>query len=101
MRFRTNSTSDLRAEVRICQILSSEVLRTSFSKHSVVPNQRDFPQDSVHNSSACLESQLGIWTPLVTCPIGTSSSDQRGNKGAKRCRLTFPWRRLTPLMAPL
>jgi hypothetical protein len=36
-----------------------------------------------------------MWTPLVTCPIGTSSSGQRGNRGRKRRRLTFPCRRLT------
>ena len=36
------------------------------------------------------ESQLGMWTPLVTCPTGTSASGQRGNSGAKMRRLTSP-----------
>ena len=40
-----------------------------------------------------------MWTPFVTCPTGTSSSGQRGKSGAKRRRLTFPCRRLTPLTA--
>ena len=39
---------------------------------------------------------MGTWTPLVTWPIGTSSSGQRGKSGWKRRRLTFPCRRLTP-----
>ena len=45
----------------------------SCSRVSVVPSQRSFPQASVQRSSAAAESQLGIWTPLVTCPTGTSS----------------------------
>ena len=42
-----------------------------------------------------------MWTPLVTCPTGTSSSGQCGKSGSKRCRLTCPCKRLTPLTAPL
>jgi hypothetical protein len=73
----------------------------SCSRVSVVPSQRSFPQASVQRSSAGAESQVGMWTPLVTCPTGTSSSGQRGNRGRKRRRLTFPCKRLTPLTAPL
>ena len=73
----------------------------SCSRVSVVPSQRSFPQASVHRSSAGAESQVGMWTPLVTYPTGTSSSGQCGNSGSNRRRLTFPCKWLTPFTAPL
>jgi XFP N-terminal domain len=79
-------------------------LRLMFRKFSTpggVPSQRSLPQAAVHKSSAGAESQVGIWTPLVTWPTGISSSGQRGNRERKRCWLTFPCKRLTPLTAPL
>ena len=51
----------------------------SCSRVSVVPSQRSFPQLSVQRSSAGAESQVGVWTPLVTCPIGISSSGADSN----------------------
>jgi len=68
---------------------------------SVVPSQRFLPQVLVQRSSAGAESQAGMWTPLVTCAIGISSSGQRGKRGRKRRRLTFPCKRLTPFATPL
>ena len=53
----------------------------SGSSDSVVPTQRPFPQDRVHSWSAAAESQVGMCTPLVTWPTGTSTSGQRGNNG--------------------
>ena len=76
--------------IRNCQSLASETRRMSCSRVSVVPSQRCFPQLSVQRSSAGAESQVGMWTPLVTCPTGTSSSGHRGNRGRKRLRLTLP-----------
>ena len=67
----------------------------------VVPIQRSFPQDSVQRSSAAAESQVGMWTPFVTYPIGTSSAGHFGKRVSKRCLLTFPCKRLTPFTAPL
>ena len=32
----------------------------------LIARQRSLPQLSVHSSSAGAESQVGIWTPLVT-----------------------------------
>ena len=57
---------------------------------SVVPSQRSLPQASVHRSSAGAESQVGMWTPLVTWPTGTSSSGQRGNSGSKEVPAHLP-----------
>ena len=71
------------------------------SKASVVPDQRSWPQASVQRLSAAAESQVGIWTPLVTCPTGTSSAGQRGKSGSKSFRLTVLCRRLTPFTAAL
>jgi len=65
------------------------------------PQPGAFPHVPVQRSSASAESHVGMWTPLVTCPIGISSSGQRGKRGRKRRRLTFPCRRLTPFAAPL
>ena len=45
--------------------------------------------------------QVGIWTPMVTCPPGTSSVGPFGKSGSNRCRLTLPCTRLTPLIEPL
>ena len=53
-------------------------------KFSVVPSQRSFPQALVQSSSAAAESQVGICTPFVTNPTGTSSAGQRGKIGSKR-----------------
>ena len=36
------------------------------------------------------EFQLAMWTPLVTLPIGISSTGQRGNSGKKIDLLTAP-----------
>ena len=77
-----------RPSVRSCQSRSSGTRRMSRSIVSIVPSQRSFPQDSIQSASAASESQLGMWTPLVTCPTGTSSSGQCGKSGAKMCRLT-------------
>ena len=41
--------------------------------------------------------QVPAWTPLVTCPIGTSCSSKPDHRPANICRDTWPWRRLTPL----
>ena len=73
----------------------------SCSRVFFVPSQRSLPQASVQRSSAGAESQVGMWTPLVTYPTGTSSSGQCGKSGSKMCRLTCPCKRLTPLTAPL
>ena len=62
----------------------------SCSRVSVVPSQRSFPQASVQSSSAAAESQVGIWTPLVTCPTGTSSSGQRGKSGCEKMSAHLP-----------
>ena len=53
-----------------CQSPASDTRRMSCSSVSVVPSQRSFPHASVQSSSASAESQLGMWTPLVTCPTG-------------------------------
>ena len=62
----------------------------SCSRVSVVPSQRSFPQASVQRSSAAAESQVGMWTPLVTCPTGTSSAGQRGKERLKKMPADLP-----------
>ena len=54
------------------------------------PASAPLPQASVHRSSAAAESQVGIWTPLVTCPTGTSSSGQCGKSGCKEVPAHLP-----------
>ena len=83
-------SSDVLAALRNCQSLASETRRMSCSRFSSVPSQRSFPQASVQSSSAAAESQVGMWTPLVTCPTGTSSSGQRGNSGCKEVPAHLP-----------
>ena len=92
--------SDLVALVCSSHSFSLETPRMVCSSDCTVPSQRFFPHASVHNSSAAAESQLGMWTPLVTCPMGTSASGQPGKSGSNRRRLTFPCSRLTPLALP-
>ena len=59
-RSRAYSTNAVRAAVRNCQSLESEMRRMSCSRASVVPNHRSLPQASVQSSSAAAESQLGM-----------------------------------------
>ena len=54
------TVSDLLASVRNCHSLASETPPISWSRVSVVPSQRSFPQVSVHRSSAGAESQVGM-----------------------------------------
>ena len=46
-------------------------------------------------------SQVGRWTPFVTCPIGTSAGSVPGHRSFHMSRATSPWRRLTPFAARL
>ncbi len=56
-----------------------------------VPSHLSFPQAFVQSSSpAAAESQVGMWTPLVTYPTGTSSSGQRGKKRFEKPTADFP-----------
>ena len=82
-------TRDLLAAMRNCQSVASETRRMSCSRVSVVPSQRSFPQASVQRSSAGAESQVGMWTPLVTCPTGTSSCGQCGKERLKEMPAHF------------
>ena len=45
--------------------------------------------------------QVGTWTPLVTCPIGTSARSISGHSHCHISRATSPWRRLTAFDARL
>ena len=62
----------------------------SCSRVSVVPSQRSFPQVSVQRSSAAAESQLGIWTPLVAWPTGTSLLRPVGKEGLEDAAAHLP-----------
>src|SRR5213593_1023718 len=71
---------------------------------SIVVNvcrQRSAPHVFVHSASAAGDSHDGVCTPLVTWATGTSTLGQRGKSDWKMRRLTWPCRRLTPLIAPL
>src|SRR5674476_196707 len=80
---RANSIRDFFAFVRNSQSFSSETRRIPFSSVSFIPSQRSLPQNSVHTSSASFESQVGMCTPFVICPTGTSFVGHLGNKGSK------------------
>ena len=59
-RARAYATSDSLAARRNCQSLVSETRRMCWARGSVEPNQRSFPQTSVHRSSAGAESHVGM-----------------------------------------
>ena len=78
------SVFDKRLAARRCGI--ARALRRRHREYpapdaSAVPSQRSFPQASVQRLSAGAESQVGMCTPLVTYPTGTSSSGQCGKRG--------------------
>jgi len=85
---RAYPTRDLVLAVRNCQSLASERRRMSRSRYSVDPSQRSLPQVLGPEVVGC--GRVPAWhvNPLVTCPTGTSSAGQRGNRGSKRRRLT-------------
>ncbi len=95
------ATSFLRATSRNAHSSSSPTPRMRSVNPRGSPSQRSLPQTLVQSASDSGESQEGTWTPLVTCPTGTSLWGQRGKSGWKRRRLTSPCSRLTPLTAPL
>jgi len=43
-----------------------------------------------------IEAHVAVWTPLVTWPIGTSSSGTSGQQPCQMCRATRPWSLETP-----
>jgi len=72
-RSRAYSTRDLLAAVRNCQSLASE------TGECLAPESQSSPaSDPSTGFGPKIVSrgrvQVGVWTPLVTCPIGTSSS---------------------------
>jgi hypothetical protein len=62
------------------QSSSSVRLATRPASSSGADRHRSLPQAIVQRRSASGESQVGTWTPLATCPTGTSHSGQPENK---------------------
>ena len=96
---RIHSTSRWRALQRTSQISRSGIASTAAQvAGSVTSPGRNQPSRRWRSSSWRISGhiQLGKWTPLVTWPIGTSSSRATPNTGRHIARDTPPWMRLTP-----
>jgi len=87
-RSRAYSMMDLLWTARNCQSLASEIceyLAAMASSLQPAVLSAGFRPEIVCRR----ESQLGMWTPLVTCPTGTSPAGHCGKSGSNKCAADF------------